>query len=67
MLGNSQDYEALARAVGMALARHPRAHALLLHRHGLYAWGRDVAEARRHVEVLEFLFELTSRLAGAAG
>ena len=67
VLGNSQDYEALARAVGMALARHPRAHALLLHRHGLYAWGRDVAEARRHVEVLEFLFELTSRLAGAAG
>ena len=25
--------------------------------HGLYAWGRDVAEARRHVEGFDFLFE----------
>lgn len=25
--------------------------------HGLYAWGRDLAEAERHVEGFEFLFE----------
>jgi methylthioribulose-1-phosphate dehydratase len=24
--------------------------------HGLYAWGKDLAEARRHVEGFEFLF-----------
>lgn len=26
--------------------------------HGLYTWGRDLDEARRHVEILEFLFEV---------
>jgi len=36
-------------------------HGFLIHRHGLYAWGRDLDEARRHVEVLEFLFEVVGR------
>jgi methylthioribulose-1-phosphate dehydratase len=26
--------------------------------HGLYTWGADLAEARRHIEVLEFLMEV---------
>jgi methylthioribulose-1-phosphate dehydratase len=25
--------------------------------HGLYAWGSDLAQARRHLEILEFLLE----------
>jgi methylthioribulose-1-phosphate dehydratase len=29
--------------------------------HGLYTWGRDLAEARRQVEVLEFLFEVVTQ------
>jgi methylthioribulose-1-phosphate dehydratase len=29
---------------------------LLVRGHGLYAWGVDVAEARRHIEGFEFLF-----------
>ncbi len=33
------------------------AHGFLIAGHGLYAWGRDVAEARRHVEGFEFLCE----------
>ena len=33
----------------------------LLSRHGLYAWGRDLAEARRHIEIFEFLFEAVAR------
>jgi methylthioribulose-1-phosphate dehydratase len=28
----------------------------LIRGHGLYAWGRDVSEARRHIEGFEFLF-----------
>ena len=28
----------------------------LIDGHGLYAWGRDMAEARRHLEAFEFLF-----------
>jgi methylthioribulose-1-phosphate dehydratase len=31
--------------------------------HGLYTWGRDLNEARRHVEILEFLLEVTGRTA----
>jgi methylthioribulose-1-phosphate dehydratase len=27
----------------------------LIDGHGLYAWGRDMHEARRHLEALEFL------------
>ena len=26
--------------------------------HGLYTWGTTVAEAKRHIETFEFLFEL---------
>ncbi|TWT43701.1 Methylthioribulose-1-phosphate dehydratase [Phycisphaerae bacterium RAS1] len=38
--------------------------AFLIRRHGLYTWGRDLAEARRHVEILEFLFEVVGRSSG---
>jgi methylthioribulose-1-phosphate dehydratase len=56
---NSQDIAALSRQVRQALeaAREPLRHGFLLRKHGLYAWGRDLDEARRHVEVFEFLFE----------
>jgi len=30
-------------------------HAYLIDGHGLYTWGRDMEEARRHLEALEFL------------
>jgi methylthioribulose-1-phosphate dehydratase len=33
-------------------------HAFLVRGHGLYTWGRDLDEARRHVEILEFLLEV---------
>lgn len=62
LLANTQDYERLALDVEQALAQHPAAHGLLLRGHGLYTWGRDLAEAQRHVEVLEFLFEVVGRL-----
>ena len=43
------------------------AHGVLLRGHGLYTWGRDLAEAQRHVETLEFLFEVVGRLYAASG
>jgi methylthioribulose-1-phosphate dehydratase len=61
VLENSQDYVALSRALEEALVSHPAAHGVLLNRHGLYTWGRSVAEARRHLEALEFLFEAEGR------
>ena len=61
---NAQDYDGLAGTVADALRAHPECHGLLLRGHGLYAWGRDLDEARRHVEALEFLFEVAGRLQG---
>jgi methylthioribulose-1-phosphate dehydratase len=52
----------LAREIEAVLRHHPRAHGVLVRRHGLYAWGADLDEARRHVEALEFLFEVVGRL-----
>jgi methylthioribulose-1-phosphate dehydratase len=59
---NSQDLAALSGRVAEALASDPRAHGFLLRGHGLYTWGKDLDEARRHVEILEFLLEVTGRL-----
>jgi len=43
------------------LEQQPAIHGFLLGRHGLYTWGKDISEARRHVEILEFLFEVLGR------
>ena len=61
IIENSQDMAALATKVDSALLRLPGAHGFLLRGHGLYTWGVDLAEARRHVEVLEFLMEVVGR------
>jgi methylthioribulose-1-phosphate dehydratase len=61
ILKNSQDYAELSDRLAGALVKYPRAHGVLLSRHGLYTWGESVAEARRHLEALEFLFEVEGR------
>lgn len=58
---NSQDIDQLAEHVEVLLKRDPALHGFLIRRHGLYTWGRDLAEAKRHVEVLEFLLQLLGR------
>jgi methylthioribulose-1-phosphate dehydratase len=66
IIDNTQDYKVLSNHLSFALRQNPRAHGVLLSRHGLYTWGESVAEARRHVEALEFLFEVEGRrLTGA--
>jgi methylthioribulose-1-phosphate dehydratase len=68
IVANSQDYEDLAARLGLALAQFGDAHGVLLSAHGLYTWGKSVAEARRHLEALEFLFEVEGRrLTGGLG
>jgi len=61
IIENSQDMTRLALSVEETLQEHPRAHGFLLRRHGLYTWGKDIAEAKRHVEILEFLLEVRGR------
>jgi methylthioribulose-1-phosphate dehydratase len=58
---NSQDITQLAVQVQALLKRDPAVHGFLLRRHGLYTWGQDLAEAKRHVEILEFLLEIFGR------
>jgi methylthioribulose-1-phosphate dehydratase len=64
ILANDQIISRLAGALHETLGANPAAHAVLLSAHGLYTWGRDVVEAERHVEILEFLFEVAGRTAG---
>jgi methylthioribulose-1-phosphate dehydratase len=61
ILQNSQDYEELAAEMVEILRIYAATHGVLLSRHGLYTWGKSVAEARRHLEALEFLFEVEGR------
>ncbi len=51
---NTQDMPELAARVEVELDRGPL-WGYLIEGHGLYAWGRDMAEARRHLDAFEFL------------
>jgi len=59
---NDQDIDALASRIANYARERPLNYGFLLRGHGLTCWGRDVAEARRHLEGLEFLFECEMRL-----
>src|SRR5262249_3732082 len=61
IIENSQDMLELSGAVTRALNEHPQTHGFLLRRHGLYTWGKDLREAKRHIEILEFLLEVLGR------
>jgi methylthioribulose-1-phosphate dehydratase len=54
VLPNTQDMPELAAQVEALLDAGPL-WGYLIEGHGLYAWGRDMAEARRHLEAFEFL------------
>ncbi len=54
---NTRDIPALARQVEAALAAGRGRHGYLIAGHGLYCWGASIAEALRHTEALEYLFE----------
>lgn len=57
VFNNTQDIPELAERVAEHfIAGELTQPGFLVRGHGLYAWGRDIAEARRHVEGFEFLF-----------
>jgi methylthioribulose-1-phosphate dehydratase len=64
ILDNTQDWAAAVPRVETILTEQPDAHGFLIRRHGLYTWGRDLADAKRQVEILEFLFEVMGRKRG---
>ncbi|MEW6130923.1 MAG: methylthioribulose 1-phosphate dehydratase [Acidobacteriota bacterium] len=61
IIENSQNYSELADTLEKTLIEHPACHGVLLHQHGLYTWGNNLAEAKRHIEIFEFLFEVKGR------
>lgn len=65
ILENSQDMVELSDRVSKVLRTNPGIHGFLLKEHGLYTWGAGLQEAKRHVEILEFLMEVLVR-SGAA-
>lgn len=67
ILENSQNMPLLADRVADTLAQRPDAHCFMLRRHGLYTWGSDLTQAKRHVEILEFLLETFGRTVLASG
>jgi len=58
---NSQDYVALSHVIENVVRENKKIHGIYLRRHGLYTWGETVADAKRHVEIFEFLFEVLGR------
>lgn len=64
LFDNDQDIAALASRIESWAQTHALRYGFLLRGHGLTCWGRDVQEARRHLEGLEFLFncEMQRRL-----
>ncbi|KRG70956.1 methylthioribulose 1-phosphate dehydratase [Pseudoxanthomonas dokdonensis] len=54
VFSNTQDMHVLAAQVDALLDRQCM-WGYLIDGHGLYAWGQDMAQARRHLEAFEFL------------
>ena len=61
ILENSQDMAELSGVVAKLLRENRGLHGFLLREHGLYTWGATLQEAKRHVEILEFLMEVLVR------
>jgi len=56
VVANNQCMDALVEAFLPHLPA--QSHGILVSGHGLYAWGRTLADAERHLEILEFLLEV---------
>ncbi|MDE2054604.1 MAG: methylthioribulose 1-phosphate dehydratase [Xanthomonadaceae bacterium] len=52
---NSQDMRDIESRVDAWIDADRPLHAYLIEGHGLYTWGRNMPEAKRHLEALEFL------------
>ena len=63
IVDNSQDMPSLADTISKTLQEQPSAHGFLIKGHGLYSWGDNLAQAKRHVEILEFLLETMGQTA----
>lgn len=63
---NSQNIGELAERVRASLELNPSVYGFLIRGHGLYVWGDNVKEAKRHLEVFEYVFKYHVAKTGAA-
>jgi methylthioribulose-1-phosphate dehydratase len=61
---NSQDMQAFSALLERD-AEMLKIPAFIMAKHGTYAWGRDLFEAKRHLETTEYLLEVEWRLRNA--
>lgn len=54
---NTQDIALLAEQIKPAILAQENNYGLLLRGHGVYVWGDSVEEAKRHLEVFEYIFK----------
>lgn len=66
ILENTQDKQKMALAVKSILEKEG-IRAFLVQKHGLFTWGNNLEEAKRHLEVFEFLFEAEGTLGHRMG
>jgi methylthioribulose-1-phosphate dehydratase len=60
ILPNFADIGKIAEQIEGAIL--PRIPGIVLRKHGIYAWGADAFEAKRHLEAFEYLFEYAYKL-----
>ncbi|RCX23353.1 methylthioribulose-1-phosphate dehydratase [Fontibacillus phaseoli] len=59
VLPNYRDISKIAKLISGSLK--PEVPGILLRNHGIYAWGKNALEAKRHLESFEFIFEVLYR------
>ncbi|MGR9051558.1 MAG: methylthioribulose 1-phosphate dehydratase [Gammaproteobacteria bacterium] len=64
IFANDQNIARLSENVERYLDSHDPIHGYIIAEHGFYTWGDSVTEALKHVEALEFLFDIEIRLYG---
>lgn len=60
IIENFFDLNKLAEEAGKAI--NPEVPGILIKNHGIYSWGRNEFEAKRHIEAFEFMFELMKNM-----
>ena len=58
VISNSQSMQVLVEAITPKLNSSP--HGFLVAGHGLYTWGDNLEQAKRHTEILEYLLEINA-------
>jgi methylthioribulose-1-phosphate dehydratase len=56
VFGNDQDIPRLAGKIAQYLDTHEHVYGYIIAGHGMYTWGRTMADTLRHVEAFEYLF-----------